>query len=157
MDIAPLALESFSDKVEKIEKALEEGESAHFLNSNGSKTKLKGILTRISSVPCCEICDNSLKRLKLFAKVSIFYIGIAASVFLFSKLSPFFSTIYELFSGIYDFLAGAFEWVGDFLRTAYNWILGSFESISEYFVQVLEFFEDFPEVIEGFFPLFLLI
>jgi hypothetical protein len=157
MESAPLALESFSDKVEKIEKVLKDGESAHFLNSDGSKVKLKGLLTRVSSVPCCEICDNSLKRLKLFAKVSIFLIGIAACVFLFSKLSPVFSTIYEFFSGMYDFLAGAFGWVGDFLQTAYNWILGAFDSISEYFVQVLEFFEDLPEVIEEFFPLSLLI
>jgi hypothetical protein len=39
MEGAPLTLESFSDKVEKIEKALEDGESTHFLNSDGSKAK----------------------------------------------------------------------------------------------------------------------
>jgi hypothetical protein len=150
MSETPLTLESFSDKVERVEKALE-GEN--FLEKD-QKSKMKGVLKRVPRVPCCEICDNSLKRLKLCAKVSIFLIGIAAFVFLFYKLSPFFSAIYGFFSGIYDFLVGAVRWVSDFLRMAYEWILGAFDSISEYFLTILEFFEDLPDIIEGFFSSF---
>jgi hypothetical protein len=92
MNGTTLELESFSDKVWKIENVLEcpEEENAHFLTPINKKTKIKGFLTRVSSIPCCEICDNSLKRLKLFAKVFFFLIGIAACIFLFSTLSPFF-------------------------------------------------------------------
>jgi hypothetical protein len=37
---------------------------------------------------------------------------------------------------------------------AYDWILRAFDLISEYFATVLEFFEDLPDVIEGFFSSF---
>jgi hypothetical protein len=47
-----------------------------------------------------------------------------------------------------------FEWIGDFVNMAYEWLVNAFGSISEYFGVVLEFFEDLPEVIEGFFLLF---
>jgi hypothetical protein len=90
MEGAPLELESFSNKEDKVERVLGEEENDHFLASDSAKVKIKGFLTHISSVPCCEICDNSLKRLKLSAKVSIFLIGMAACIFLSSKLSPFF-------------------------------------------------------------------
>jgi hypothetical protein len=148
-----LTLESFSDKVEKVEKALE-GEG--FLEK-GQKSKMKGVLKRISSVPNCEICDSSLRRIKICVKVSIFLLGIAPFVFLFYKLSPFFSAIYGFFSGIYDFFVGAVEWVSDFLRMAYERILGAFDSITEYFLTILEFFEDVPDIIKGFFLLSFLI
>jgi hypothetical protein len=98
----PLTLESFSDKVEKVEKALE-GEG--FLEK-GQKFKMKAVLKRISSVSCCQICDNSLKRLKLCAKVSIFLIEIAAFVFLFYKLSPFFPRSMAFFPESMTFLLG---------------------------------------------------
>jgi hypothetical protein len=90
MEGTPLELESFSTKVSIVEGVLGEEENDQFLTSDSAKKKMKGLITRVSRVPCCEICDNSLKRLKLFAKVSIFLIGIAACIFLFSKYSPFF-------------------------------------------------------------------
>jgi hypothetical protein len=141
-----LELESFPERVGLVEKALvfPEEDTEQFLESKNVNMRLKGVLTRVSSVLRCEICDNALKRLKLFEKVLVFIAGIASCVFLFSKLSPFFSSIYEFFSDVYDFFVGPFEWVGSFLRTAYDWILGAFDSISEYFVTIMEFFEDCP-------------
>jgi hypothetical protein len=35
-----------------------------------------------------------------------------------------------------------------------EWIASAFERIKEYFVDILEFFEDMPDIIEGFFSSF---
>jgi phage-related protein len=37
---------------------------------------------------------------------------------------------------------------------AYERFLGAFDSISEYFLTILEFFQDLPDLIEGFFSSF---
>jgi hypothetical protein len=158
MSRTPLELETFPEKLERIEKVLvnSDEETAQFLEKKDIGSKLKGAFVRISNVPCCELCDNFLKRMKLFAKVSIFFVGLTAIVFLFYKVSPFFSSIYEFFSGIYDFFVGAFDWIGSFLGAAYDWLLSSFDSISGFFVEIMDFFEDLPDVIEGFFSSFFL-
>jgi hypothetical protein len=99
MSKTPLELETFPEKLEGVEKVLvnSEEETAQFLEKKDIDSKLKGALVRISSVPCCELCDSFLKRMKLFQKVSIFFVGIAAGIFLFCKISPFFSSIYGFF------------------------------------------------------------
>jgi hypothetical protein len=91
MSGTPLELESFPEKIERVEKALiyPEGDNAQFLESKDTKAKMRGVLMRISSVPRCEICDNALKRMKLFAKVLVFLL-ILMLVYFCSPNFPFF-------------------------------------------------------------------
>jgi hypothetical protein len=158
MSVTPLELETFPEKLERVEKVLtgNEEDNERFLGEKSVSSKVKGMLIRASSVPCCEFCDTFLKSMKLFGKVLVFFVGIAAFVFLLYKVSPFFSSIYGFFSGIYDFFVGAFEWIGSFLGAAYDWLLSSFDSISSFFVEIMDFFEDLPDLIEGFFSSFFL-
>jgi phage-related protein len=92
--------------------------------------------------------------MKIFLRVLLLGICIAARVFLFYEVSPFFSSIYAFFAGVYDFFVGAIEWIADFVQLAYQLIVDSFDRIKEFFVEILDFFEELPDIIEGFFSSF---
>jgi hypothetical protein len=83
--------ESFEKKVEEVGKVLS-NENEMFVHK-GSIGKIEGICARLYSIPCFAICDSCLKRMKIFLRVLLFGICIAAGVFLFYKVSPFFSAI----------------------------------------------------------------
>jgi hypothetical protein len=51
----------------------------------------------------------------------------------------------------YDFLKGAIDWEIDLLLEIYPWVTEASEDIVEYLGQVLDFVEEFPEIIEEFF------
>jgi hypothetical protein len=152
MDQLSIKSESFDEKVEKVEKVL--GTENETSLRKERKERVERICSPIMNVPCCEIFHSCLKRLKLFVKVLLFVICIATGVFLFCKISTFFSSIDAFFICVYEFFAGAIEWIGEFVRMAYEWIFSAFENIKEYFVLVFEFFEDPPYIIEGFFSSF---
>jgi uncharacterized protein YpuA (DUF1002 family) len=69
-------------------------------------------------------------------------------------VDPFFSSIYAFFSRVYDFFVGSIGWMGEFVQLAYQWIVNSFDSIKEFFLEILDFFQELPNVIEGFFSSF---
>jgi hypothetical protein len=88
MDQLSIGDEEFERKVKKREKAL---------FRKNKKERIERICPRLLSIPWCEICDSCFKRSKIFLKVLLFVVCISAGVFLFCKVSPFFSSIYGFF------------------------------------------------------------
>jgi hypothetical protein len=74
-------------RLKKIEKVLcKENE---ILMKKGRKEKVEGMCIGLMSIPCCEIFDSCLKRLKLLVRVLLLVMCIAAGV-LFSIEYPHF-------------------------------------------------------------------
>jgi phage-related protein len=72
-------------------------------------------------------------------------------IFLIVKAVPVVQWIIGFLTLIYDFFVEAIEWVVDLLVSIYDWIAEAIEGIISNIKKVVNFVDDFPSIIGGFF------
>jgi predicted PurR-regulated permease PerM len=107
-------------------------------------------LKKVSYYCTYDYLHHCLKNFGSCMKVLLIICVISAGGYLLYTIWPFLSPIYAFFERCYNFLKGIIEWVVDLFLEIYQWVTEAFEGIVEYLGKVLDFVEEFPEMIDQF-------
>jgi hypothetical protein len=147
----PLESATFEQKMEVQERHIEEySEFDAFLRRTKELRKAMKFAKKRKPLALGKRISSMIYYLRLCLKILLVGVIIDVLIFLIVKAVPVAQWIIGFLSSIYDFFVEAIEWVVDLLVSIYDWIVKAIEGIILNIKKVVDFVDDFPNII-GFF------